>query len=101
MRLVWSQPSVPHGRPRSLLPLAVLFLFLGGVVSGRPESGDGPRPVRAAAASLLLTGGLLLVAGGAAHVLHKIRRPGARLSLAPPAQPDSRPLSSFSEEEQR
>jgi hypothetical protein len=69
MRLVWSQPSVPHGRPRSLLPLAVLFLFLGGVVS--------------------------------AHVLHKIRRPGARLSLAPPAQPDSRPLSSFSEEEQR
>ena len=86
MRLVWSQPSVYHGRPKSLLPLAVLCIFLGGVVSDRPGIGDVSKPVRAAAASLLLTGGLLLVVSGAALVLQKSRRPGARLSLAPPEE---------------
>jgi len=101
MKLVWSQPSAPHGRPRSLLPLAVLCIFLGGVVSDRPGIGDVSKPVRAAAASLLLTGGLLLVVSGAALVFQRSRRPGARLSLAPPAPPDPRPLSSFPEEEQR
>ena len=101
LRLVWSQPSPNHGRPKSLLPLAVLFLFLGGVVSDRPGIVDGPKPVRAAAASLLLTGSLLLVIGGASFVLQRARRTGARLSLAPPVPNDSRPLSSFEEEEQR
>ena len=101
MKLVWSQPSVPHARPRSLVPLAVLCIFLGGVFSDRPGIGDSSKPVRAAAASLLLTGGLLLVASGAALVIQRSRRPGARLSLAPPASPDSRPVDSFPEEEQR
>src|SRR5690242_6169701 len=40
MKLVWSQPSVPHARPRSLVPLAVLCIFLGGVFSDRPGIGD-------------------------------------------------------------
>jgi hypothetical protein len=101
LRLVWSQPAPHHGRPKSLLPLAVLFLFLGGIVSDRPGIVDGPKPVRAAAASLLMTGGLLLVIGGAAFVVQRTRRSGARLSLAPPVSNDSRPLSSFEEEEQR
>lgn len=101
MKLVWSQPSTPHGRPRTILPLAVLCLFLGGVISDRPGIVDGPKPVRAAAASLLLTGGLLLVIGGASFVLQRTRRGGARLSLAPPAPNDPSPLSSFKEEEQR
>ena len=101
MKLVWSQPSAPHARPRALLPLAVLCLFLGGVVSDRPGAADGPRPVRAAAASLLLTGTLLLIVGGAAFLVQRVRRPGPRLSLAPPAPNDPSPLSSFKEEEQR
>jgi hypothetical protein len=101
MKLVWSQPSAPHGRPRNLLPLAVLCLFLGGVASDRPGIADGPRPVRAVAASLLLTGSLLLVVGAAAHVIQKTRRGGPRLSLAPPAPEDPRSLSPFEEEEQR
>ncbi len=101
MRLVWSQPSAPNGRPRSLLLLAIVCIFLGGVVSGRPGIVDGPRPVRAAAASLLLTGALLFVVGGAGLALQKGRRSGPRLSLAPPAPSDPHPLSSVQEEEQR
>lgn len=101
MRLVWSQPSAPHGRSRSLVLLAVICIFLGGVVSGRPGIADGPRPVRAAAASLLLTGALLFIVGGAGLMLQKGRRPGARLSLAPPSPSDPHPLSSLQEEEQR
>ena len=102
MRLVWSQPSAPQGRPKSLLLLAVICIFLGGVLSGRPGLADGPRPVRAAAASLLLTGGLLFIVGGAGLMFRKGRRPGARLSIIPPAAPsDPQPLSSFQEEEQR
>jgi hypothetical protein len=101
MKLVWSQPSAPHGRSRSLVLLGVICIFLGGVVSGRPGNPDGPRPVRAAAASLLLTGGLLVLAGGAAFLLQRGRRSGASLSLAPPCGPEHQPLSSFQEEEQR
>ena len=101
MRLVWSQPSAPQGRPRSLLLLAVICIFLGGVVFGRPGIDDGPRPVRAAAASLLLTGALLFIVGGAGLLLQRSRRPGARLSLAPPSPSDPQPLSSIQEEEQR
>jgi hypothetical protein len=79
----------------------VICVFLGGVVSGRPGITDGPRPVRAAAASLLLTGGLLLLVGGATFLIQKGRRPSASLSLAPPSDPDSHSLSSLQEEEQR
>ena len=101
MKLVWSQPSAPHGRSRSLVLLGVICIFLGGVVSGRPGIGDGPKPVRAAAASLLLTGGLLVLVGGAAYLLQRGRRSGASLSLAPPSGSEPQPLSSFQEEEQR
>ncbi len=101
MRLVWSQPSAPQGRFRSVLLLAVICIFLGGVVLERPGIADGPRPVRAAAASLLLTGGFLFIVGAAGLILERARRSGARLSPAPPLSSDSHPLSSFQEEEQR
>jgi hypothetical protein len=101
MRLVWSQPSAPQGRARSLLLVSVICIFLGGVVFGRLGIGDGPRPVRAAAASLLLTGGLLFIVGVAGLILRRASRSSARLSLAPPLPSDPHPLSSFQEEEQR
>ena len=101
MKIVWSQPSARPARPRGILPLAVLCLFLGGVVADRPGISDGPRPVRAAAASLLFTGGLLLIVGGASLIIQRARRTGPRLSLAPPVPNDPSPLSSFPEEEQR
>ncbi len=89
MKLVWSQPSPARRGPRNLLLVAVICIFLGGV---GPGAADAPRPVRAAAASLLLTGGVLLLAGGAAWVFQRTRRPGARLSLAPPVpSSDSQP----------
>jgi hypothetical protein len=101
VKLVWSQPSRSYARPRGVLPLAVLCLFLGGVMSDRPGIADGPRPVRAVAASLLLTGSVLLIVGGASLLIQRARRGGPRLSLAPPASTDPSPLSSFPEEEQR
>ena len=101
MRLVWSQPSAPQGRARSLLLLAVICIFLGGVVFGRPGISESPRPVRAAAASLLLTGGLLFIVGAVGLALQRMRRSSARLSLAPSSPTDPQPLSSFQEEEQR
>ena len=101
MRLVWSQPSAPNGRSRSLLLLAVICIFIGGVLSDRPGIADGPRPLRAAAASLLLTGALLFLVGGAGLALERGRRSSARLSLAPPSTSDPHPLSSLQEEEQR
>ena len=79
----------------------MICIFLGGVVFERPGIADGPRPLRAAAASLLLTGGLLFVIGGAGLMFQRARRSGARLSLAPPSPSDPHPLSSFQEEEQR
>ncbi len=81
--------------------MAVICVFLGGVVLERPGIADGPRPMRAAAASLLLTGGLLFIVGAAGMMLERARRSGARPSLAPPLSSDPRPLSSFQEEEQR
>ena len=100
MRLVWSQPSAPQDRPKSLVLLGVICIFLSGVIGGRPGIADGPRPVRAAAASLLLTGSLLVLVGGASYLLQRGRRTGASLSLAPPSGSE-RPVSSFQEEEQR
>jgi hypothetical protein len=66
VRLVWSQPTRPsQDRPRFVLLLSVLCIFLGGVVvgAGGRDLTDSPRPVRAAAASLLTTGAALFVIG--------------------------------------
>ncbi len=101
MRLVWSQPSSSQDRPKNLLLLAVVCIFLGGVVVGRPGLADAPRPFRAAAASLLATGGLLLVVGGAFLVFQKKRKAKPTLSLAPPADPSADPAPIFQEEEQQ
>ena len=100
MRLVWSQTSVPQDRGRSMLLLAVVCIFLGGVGVGRPGLSDAPKPVRAAAASLLATGGLFLVLGGAARAFRKRRKPGSSLSLAEPSDASADPRG-FRKEEQR
>src|SRR5450755_1028881 len=65
MRLIWSQPAAPSDRPRVLVLLGVVCIFLGGAAFGRPGS-DAPRPFRAAAASLVGTGFLAFLAGGTA-----------------------------------
>ncbi len=83
-----------------MLRLAVVCIFLGGVVVGRPGLSDAPKPLRAAAASLLVTGGLFLVLGGAARAIHKRRKPGSSLSLAEPSDA-SAGLRGFREEEQQ
>jgi hypothetical protein len=83
MRLVWSQPSSREDRPKALMLLAVVCLFLGGAVVGRPVVDQPPRPFRAAVASLLATGGVLFIVGGAALVVRKSRRSPPPLSLAP------------------
>src|SRR6266568_4468090 len=49
MKLVWSQHGSAPDRPRQILLLAIVCVFLGGLVGGRSDS---PRPFRAAAASL-------------------------------------------------
>ncbi len=86
MRLVWSQPArQSDDRPRSLLLVAVLCIFLGGVVvgAGGRDLEEAPRPVRAAFASLLTTGAVLFVVGLALLAIRRGKRPGpARLSLA-------------------
>jgi hypothetical protein len=86
MKLVWSQ-SVRRSddRPRSLLLVSVLCLFLGGVVvgAGGRDLREAPRPVRAAIASLLSTGGVLFLLGVVLLVARKSRTPGrTRLTLA-------------------
>jgi hypothetical protein len=105
VRLVWSQSSARQDRRRSVLLLAVVCLFLGGIVSGRPEIADAPRPIRAAVASLLGTGALLLLVGAAALALPRRRMRGPSLSLARPEPSDkseaSEPVPSLQEEEQR
>lgn len=99
MKLVWSQPASSQGRPRSVLLMAVVLIFLGGVLGGRPGLPDSPRPLRAAVASLLATGGLLLVVGAAAFAFQKARRSAPPLSLARPFEPSKGVR--FREEEQR
>jgi hypothetical protein len=93
LRLVWSQPSRrSDDRPSSLLLIALLCIFLGGVVvgAGGRDLAEAPRPVRAAFASLLTTGAVLFVVG---LVLAAIRRgkkrEPARLSLARPLGGDA------------
>ncbi len=96
MRLVWSQPTAPSDRPRALVLLGVVCIFLGGAVFGRPGS-DAPKPFRAAAASLVGTGFLAFLAGGAALAIQR-RKTGTALTLA---APDSDPSAGLREEEQR
>jgi hypothetical protein len=101
MKLVWSQPASPADRPRSLVLLGVVCIFVGGSVFGRPGP-ETPRAFRAAAASLLGTGLLACMAGGVSLVLQR-RRPGPTLTLADSSGPVSGPDGSagLREEEQR
>jgi hypothetical protein len=100
MRLVWSSPTAPSDRPRSLVLLGVVCIFVGGAVVGRPGV-ETPRPFRAAAASLVGTGVLAFLAGGAALVFGR-RRTGPSLTLAEPLRPtDPDPAAGLREEEQR
>ena len=107
MRLVWSQSSRPSDeRPRNVLLVSVLCLFLGGVVvgAGGRDLAQAPRPVRAAFASLLTTGGLLFLWGLALLAIRKTKKDGpARLTLAgPPDEPAaSQPERHFGQEERR
>jgi hypothetical protein len=107
MKLVWSQRSRPaYDRPRSLLLVSVLCIFLGGVVvgAGGRDLAEAPRPVRAAFASLLSTGGVLFVLGMALLLIRKSRKPGqARLSLAKPLEGGSTSEAGrhFGQEERR
>lgn len=88
LKLVWSQSSRrADDRPRSVLLVAVLCIFLGGVVvgAGGRDLAQAPRPVRAAFASLLSTGAILFIVGVALLIIRKGRDSGpARLSLASP-----------------
>ena len=88
LRLVWSQPSRrSDDRPRSLLLIALLCIFLGGVVvgAGGRDLAEASRPVRAAFASLLTTGAVLFVIGLALAAIRRGKKRGpARLSLARP-----------------
>jgi hypothetical protein len=108
MKLVWSQPSAPRSddRPRTLLLVSILCLFLGGVVvgAGGRDLRDAPRPVRAAIASLLSTGGVLFLLGVAMLAVRKSRTPGrARLTLAdsPDASAAAEAERHFGQEERR
>ena len=90
MKLVWSQPARRvEDRPRNLLLVAVLCIFLGGVVvgAGGRDLAEAPRPVRAIFASLLTTGAVMFVAAVVlAAVRRGTRRDSTRLSLARPLE---------------
>jgi hypothetical protein len=106
LKLVWSQSSRrSEDRPRSVLLISVLCIFLGGVVvgAGGRDLAQAPRPIRAVFASLLSTGAVLFVLGVALLVFKKGKPSGpARLSLAGP--PDDDAVSAkrhFGQEERR
>lgn len=107
MRLVWSQPTRrSDDRPKSLVLVSVLCIFLGGVVGGAGgrDLAEAPRAVRAAFASLLSTGAVLFVVGVALAMIRKGNKPGpARLSLARPLEGNaaSGPERHFGQEEWR
>ncbi len=100
VKLIWSQSSSAVDRPRQVLLLAVVCLFLGGLVGGRADS---PRPFRAAGASLFATGGLFFFAGAVGLAFRKKRGTSQKLKLAFPSGPNAQPerLSGLREEEQR
>jgi hypothetical protein len=107
LRLVSSQSlRRSEDRSRSLLLVAVLCIFLGGVVvgAGGRDLAEAPRPVRAAFASLLTTGAVLFVVGLALAAIRRSRKPGpARLSLARPLGGTAAPETErhFGQEERR
>ena len=106
MKLVWSQPTrQSDDRPRSLLLVSVLCLFLGGVVvgAGGRDLAEAPRPVRAAFASLLSTGAVLFVISLAMMAVRRGRKPGrARLKIAPADRtPNGNTERHFGQEERR
>ena len=107
VRLVWSQSARRvDDRPRSLLLVSVLCIFLGGVVvgAGGRDLAEAPRPVRAVFASLLTTGAVLFVVSVAlAAVRRTSRRGSARLTLARPLEDHaaSDPERHFGQEERR
>jgi hypothetical protein len=107
MRLVWSQPArSSDDRPRSLLLVSVLCIFLGGVVvgAGGRDLAAAPRPVRAVFASLLTTGAVLFVFSVALLAVRKSKGRGtARLRLAAPtdASAVSEAERHFGQEERR
>jgi hypothetical protein len=105
LRLVSSQPfRRSEDRPRSVLLIAVLCIFLGGVVvgAGGRDLAQAPRPIRAVFASLLSTGAVLFVLGVTLLVFRKGKSSGsARLSLA--GRPEDGAVSKrhFGQEERR
>lgn len=103
VRLVWSQPATREDRQRSLLPTALICVFLGGVVvnAGGRDAGQSPRVFRAAAASLLATGGVLFLVGGASVLLQKAKRSGRTLTLAGPVEAGDEPESPLRKEDQQ
>ena len=107
LTLVSSQPSRrADARPRSVLLISILCIFLGGVVvgAGGRDLAQAPRPVRAAFASLLSTGAVLFVVGLALLIIRKGRESGpARLSLASPPEDSavSEGKRHFGQEERR
>ena len=105
LKLVWSQASLrSEDRPRSVLLIAVLCIFLGGVVvgAGGRDLAQAPRPIRAVFASLLSTGAVLFVLGVALLVIRKGKPSGpARLSLASPPDDDAVSKRHFGQEERR
>jgi hypothetical protein len=102
VKLVWSQPAVPRSRPQAILPVSLVFIFLGGALAGAGGR-EAPRIWRASAASLLSTGGLFFVAGalGAVRRRHALSR--TRLSLACPLEspPGSEEKSRYGQEDRR
>jgi hypothetical protein len=103
VRLIWSQPATREERQRSLLPTALICIFLGGVVvnAGGRDAEQTPRVFRAAAASLLVTGGVLFLVGGASLIFQKTRRSGSTLNLAAPLEAGGEPESSLRKEDQQ
>jgi hypothetical protein len=85
MKLVWSQPAVPRSRPQTILPVSLVFIFLGGALAGAGGR-EAPRVWRASAASLLSTGGLFFMAGALAAVRRRRAISRAHLSLACPLE---------------
>lgn len=106
LRLVWSQPYRPsERRPRHLLLLGILFVFLAGfAATGQPgrspfSPGGGFWFLRAALAGLIVIGILLFALGLTLLALEKVRRArSARLSAAWPPWPCAR---SFPQEKRR
>ena len=105
LRLVSSQPfRRSDDRPRSVLLIAVLCIFLGGVVvgAGGRDLAQAPRPIRAVFASLLSTGAVLFVLGVTLLVFRKGKSSGsARLWLADPEDGAVSSKRHFGQEERR